>query len=379
MNKLSEAKQKEKIAFAKELNDYLDKNYGDPHKEGDSFYMSEMKLANALKEKGIDISQKSINRYRSAESLANKEVQQAIRSIFEELSHQYDRDNERDPEYEDFIIEPMEYTLVDDYEEYDDGWDDEWMNNYDPLDHDSSLKVAKLDYYTKDAVQYIIDHVELFLLVDNTDIKFIKALNTLSEKEREGVVSHLASIPETLNYLRLDGYGQRNKTGICRNLRSGILYQGSHTFGKELKRKLHLIHNLLESKENLPDRIFQKVDVIMNQPISECPEGLKEDFKDAYREIYVQMREDSLGTEELGIQPVAPINVRKDFFHVVNDLFEFTEEDWFHLYLFVRLQIIELSEQVCGEQVRLVQVFENYMVQEKEAMVWRYLQMMEVL
>lgn len=408
MNRLNEEKKQQIIDFAKELNEYFNYDYGDPNQE-ESFYMSEMKLSKALMERGISVSQKTINRYRNGESRARKEVQEAIRSIFRELRERYEREDERSPEDSDFM---MIYPSLEDDPYYDDGSGEEefcqammedeeyctigYMEDYDedliqeyeeylnslpdPLENDKNLVMEKLDLYTSEAVKYITDHVELFLYVDNTDVKFVKALQRLPEKKREGLVARLANLPETLEYIRLTGFSRTRRTdGFSFVGKTRYLYQGAHINGNELYNKLQLLRSQLQSADEVPRKIYGKVNKNTNKPVKACSEELRNRFKDEYRKVYLELENQERATDVDELTKIPTVNIRRDFFLHVNELLTFTDQDWYHLYLFVRLQLMELSEQHSQEETKLAEVFEGYLVQEKETILWRYLQMQEVL
>lgn len=406
MNRLSEEQILEKKNFAKELDLYLRENYGDPNNEKDSFYMSEAKLAQALKEFGIDIGQKSINRYRNAECLAPRNVQAGIREVFRRLKHKYDREDERDPEEEDF----MDAYFYEEDPYYDDGTtfdseeysvdaygesgvlrnhpdtDEEFTKLLDsmvvenPLENIRSIDLGKLDYYSKDAVKYIVDSLELFLYLENTDVKFIRAVNMLPMDKREELFQKLSCLSETKAYINLCGFTEEcmhKEEGTVS--RSKIHYAGSHTYVEEVYRKLELLKRQMRSCKNLPGRIYEKVQISTHRPVRKCPEELKKAFYESYRKVYGELASHK---DELVNNPWAktpPINERKDFFLFVNELLTFSSMDWYHLYLFVRLQLMEVSEQNLRGDVKLIEIFEGYHVQEKEAMLWRYLQMHEAL
>lgn len=349
-------KDQEKQAYAEKLEAWF--SYAWEH----GYRLSESRLA-----KEIGVAQKSMNRYRNGQTLPNEEVQKKLEDYFSNLKEEIDE--EEQAQMRDRLLEYYDDEPEDEQEEA--CTQAEYARTHFGVCSDG------LSVYTPETQQFIVDHFELLWMVERHEIELIEKYRMLDALGKQKIRTMLESVPVSLAMVQADGRGkQSGNAGVLSRVRPRILGVGSHRWLEVTCRKNDLYHRFLQCKELPPQQTFNELDLEQDGFCRISDPKLQEKFDEQCieygHELYMH-RNSGFSEEDVPCFYERMIAFHHTYYDNLNKLLKFTTEEWYLLYLLTRMQIADFED---SNMIQVFEVRDDYHVQERESMLWTYLDML---
>lgn len=279
--------------------------------------ISENKLS-----KGCAVSQKSINRYRNGETNPSEDVKASIRRYIELVR-------------EEKVAAGKKY-ISEELREY-----QEMLDSVGDGTEGIVYLSERLKYYTPTAQKYIVRFLSLYLYIDEEERNFIEELNLLNPVYRKKVVGMLENQPISLEYLEKFEYEQMDIE--------------PDTPTSKMRGYLDIISAKVDLKGNIHTKIDARTNDTGAVAIKEC------------RKIFDSATEDYFYR--------TGCYVSGDIFTKIDEyLLKYTHKDWYYLYLYNRLKVMDIAEKTSK---RIMNEIDFSFQTERVAMVWDYIELLK--
>lgn len=342
----------EKKEYAEKLEAWFD------YALNNNYNLSESKVA-----KEIGISQKSMNRYRNGMTLPSEEIQERIEKYFENIQEEVYTDYKRE-------------FLEEESDRYDEQWEEEEKTAKECAKEKAGFCSDGLSVYTPETQQYIVDNFELLWMVEKRELMFIRRYRELEESRKRKVLHMLETVPISLAMVQANGRDKQtdNLSGIYRP-GPRIVGSGSHRWLEVICKKNEIYHNFLQKKYLPPKNLFNNYDLKQNNYFKISKPELEEKFDEqciemAYETLpncYIHLGDESTSSfyERICV-------FHRTYYDNLNEILKFTTEEWYLLYLLSRMQIADFVDE---NMLDTYCISDDYHVQEREALLWTYLDM----
>lgn len=261
-----------------------------------------------------------------------------------------------------------EYGIWHDEDEYDEP--DEYEDLYLPFPN-AGADGEILDKFTVDVQKYIVDNFDAFWYMSEQELLFLELIHSLSDTDKKQFVNELQCFPTTIEMIKANG--RSSGKIICVSV---IDLAMTNTF-KRIKLRSREYKRMIRCYQNYTDAY------LANEATQSDPEKTEE-YKNQFNQLVYDRFYDSaipieIPSEDEFSEGYNSITYKyfdwkdRDFAGTLEKMLNFTEKDWYYLYLLTRIQIADYGRADASYSDHYKSE-DGYMIRDKEYEIWKKLE-----